>query len=68
MYYPQIFPSKKVYMFNCECDVSAYGESCTTLCVFEINKPRRLHRRNHLRTKKYKEYFSDSYIILFISR
>ncbi len=68
MYVSHTFPSKKIYLFVRECGVSVNIATCTTLCVFEINMPRRLHRRNHERTKKYKESQKDSYIILFISR
>ena len=35
-----------------ECRVSANSQTHTTLCVFEKNKPHRLHRRNHERCKQ----------------
>ena len=31
MYYSQHFPSKKVYVFVCECGVSEYDKNRTTL-------------------------------------
>ena len=48
-------------MFNCECGVSAYGESCTTLCVFETNKPHALHRRNHERNAQQESHSKSGF-------
>ena len=47
LYYSLYFPSKKIYVFVRECGVSVNRATCTTLCVFETNKPHALHRRNH---------------------
>ena len=51
-----------------ECRVSAQIDNKVTLLHFALNQQLRFNRRNHERTKKYKESQKDSYIILFISR
>ena len=63
MYYLPYFPSKKIYVFVRECGVSVNRATCTTLCVFEINKPRRLQRRNHKkRSRFFRLLFCDTSI------
>ena len=52
MHYLPYFPSKKVYVFVCECCVRIFGANRTTLWMFETNNSIHLHRRNHERCKQ----------------